>query len=114
MVPLEEIEPYITGSYAEGVRSGYESSLKLGQYIYVVKPLSELSRAMILASTSNGGVKVKAVIASDSGFEVEVRDVGTGQVLETDNRFPYKTWEFILTYLDGRWVIEETSVTELE
>jgi hypothetical protein len=68
---------------------------------------------MILESAEGDRVKVKVVLASDFGFEIERRAIDTGEVLEINRRFPYKSWSFILTYMDGRWVIEETSVTEL-
>jgi hypothetical protein len=114
LTPYEEVEPLIAGSFAEGVRSGYETSLQLGQYVYVVLPLNEISRAMVLESAEQGNVKVKVVLASDVGFEVQRRDIHTGEVVETNRRFPYRTWSFVLTYVAGRWVIENTAITELE
>lgn len=114
LTPYEEVEPFIAGDFAEGVRSGYESSLELGQYVYVTQPLSDISRAMILDSAEGSNVKVKIALVSDLGFPVERRDINTGGVLETDRRFPYESWTFMLGYMDGRWVIEETSVTELD
>ena len=114
MTPFEAIEPLVTGRYLEGVLFDYEFAKAQGQYVYLLQSLDETNRAMILNSEEGGGARVKVVLVSDSGFPLERRDVQTGEVLEIDRKFPYKTWDFILTYLDDRWIVEDSTAQELD
>jgi len=114
MTLFEVIEPLVSGRYLEGVLFDYEFATDHGEYVYLLQSLDATNRAMILDSDEAGEVRVKVVLISDSGFPLERRDVQTGGVLETDRKFPYKTWEFMLTYLEGRWIVEDSTAEELE
>lgn len=114
MTPIEQILPLVTGRYIEGVQYDYDYAAETNEYVYLVQPLSDLSRAMLLDSAEGGAVRVKVLLVSESGFPLERRDVQTGQVLSTNERFPYRTWDFILTFMEGRWVVEDSTAEQLQ
>ncbi len=114
IAPFEEIAPFVTDPYLEAVQLDYDFAAQNGEYVYLVQPLSETSRALVLESAESGNVRVKVVLVSDIGFILERRDAQTGSVLRTNQRFPYKTWDFTLIFLDGRWVVENSTAEELE
>lgn len=114
MTPVEQILPLVTGRYLEGVQYDYNHAARNNEYVYLVQPLSDLSRAMVLDSAEPGTVRVKVLLVSERGFPLERRDAQTGQVLRTNERFPYRAWDFILTFMDGRWVVEDSSAEQLQ
>lgn len=114
MTPIEQILPLVTGRYLEGVHFDYDHAAQNGEYVYLVQPFSELSRAMLLDSAEGGAVRVKVLLVSEVGFPLERRDASTGQVLSTDERFPYRTWDFMLTFVDGRWVVGDSTAEQLQ
>jgi hypothetical protein len=114
MTPFQEIAPYVRGRYLEAVELDYEIAGQNGEYVYLLQPLSETSRALVLESSEPGNVKVKVVLVSDVGFLLEVRDARTGDVLRTNQRFSYRTWDFTLTFSDGRWIVEDSTAEDLE
>jgi hypothetical protein len=114
MTPIEQILPLVTGRYLEGVQYDYDYAAQNGEYVYLVQPLSDLSRAMLLDSAEGGTVRVKVLLVSEVGFPLERRETSTGQVLSTNERFPYRTWDFMLTFMDGRWVVEDSTAERLE
>jgi hypothetical protein len=114
MTPIEQILPLVTGRYLEGVQYDYDYAAQNGEYVYLVQPLSDLSHAMLLDSAEGGTVRVKVLLVSEVGFALERRETSTGQVLSTNERFPYRTWDFMLTFMDGRWVVEDSTAERLE
>ena len=114
ITPYEEMAPYVSGQYLEGVQLDYDIAAQNGEYVYLLQPLSDISRAVVLETAETGDVKVKVVLVSDVGFLLERRDVATGEVLKTNQRFSYRTWDFTLRFLDGRWVVEDSTAEDLQ
>jgi hypothetical protein len=114
MTPIEQILPLVTGRYSEGIRYDYDYAAQNNEYVYLLQPLSDLSRAVVLESAESGVIRVQVLLVSEIGFPLERRDAQTGQVLRTDGRFPFRTWDFILRFLDGRWVVEDSTAEQLQ
>lgn len=114
MTPYEQLEPLVTGRMLEALKFDYQYAEEHDEYVYLLQPLSEINRAMTLKSAGTGVVSVEVFLASDFGFPLEVRHPETGGILEMDQRFPFKTWSFILTFQDDHWVVEDAFGTELE
>lgn len=106
----EAVEAYVTGSFVEFVRGDYDRAQETGRYIYLAERLEDIPhRAMVLQSAGPRDVKVKIILVMERSYQVQYRDVGTGVILEQGKWLPYATWNFIMSYQDGRWVIEEES-----
>jgi len=106
----EAIEPYIAGSFIDFVRGDYDSALETGRYIYLVERLADIPhRAMILESSGPEGVKVKVILVMERSYQVQYRDVATGAIAEEGKWLPYRTWNFTMSFRNGRWVIEQES-----
>ena len=106
----EVIEPYIAGLFVDFARGDYDSALDRGRYIYLVERLQDIPhRAMVLESSEAGDVKVRVILVMDRSYQVQYRDVDTGAIVEEGKWLPYATWTFVMSFRDGRWVIEQES-----
>jgi hypothetical protein len=104
----ETLEPYIAGAFVDFARGDYDSALGTGRYIYLVERVEDIPhRAMILGSSGREGVKVKVIFVMERSYQVQYRDVTTGAVVEDGKWLPYQTWNFIMSFRNRRWVIEQ-------
>jgi hypothetical protein len=102
------IEPHVEGPFVDYVRGDYDHALQTGAYIYFVERLQDIPhRAMVLESSRPGDLKVKVILVMDRSYQLQHRDVDTGAIVEEGRWLPYQTWSFIVSFRDGRWVIEQ-------
>ncbi len=104
----ETVEPYVTGAFTDFARGSFDFAEANGKYLYLVEALEDVPyRAMVLHSTEDGEVKVRIVLGMDRSYQVQYRDPQTGSLIEEGKWLPYSTWSFLMTYQNGRWVIEQ-------